>query len=157
MKAQSVILEQMPLVVVQLLRLRVAAKLRSVQHHRTHHRSRCSLPQRLHALVLADAVDGLDAVRVTTALLRRQTIIGRSTDQRDFGRITHHSTTSTSDHTAAHLLEEVHALAILSLAAPVQATVINTETRCRVRNLTKDSGGIAMSEHISATCTPCTA
>ena len=156
-QAQTVGLEQMPLVIVQLLRLRVAAQLRRVQHHRAHHRGGGALPQRLHALLLADAVDGLDAVRVAAALLGGQAVIGGSADQRDLGGIAHHGTAGASDHAAAHLLEEAHALAILSLAAPVQAAVIHTQTRGGVRDLTKNSGGIAAHERHSTTRTPCTA
>ena len=153
-QSQSIRLEEMPLLIVQLLRLRVPSQLRRVQHHGAHHRRRGSLPQRLHALLLADAVDGLDAVRVATALLGRQTVVGGGADEGDLGGVAHDGTARATDHTAAHLLEEVHVLAVLSLAAPVQAAVVDAETRGRVGDLAEHSGRVASHHAVSRVSHP---
>ena len=147
-QTQAVRLEQVPLLVVQLLRLRGAAQLGRVQHHRADDGGGGSLPQRLHALLLADAVHRLEAVRVAAALLGRQTVVSGSADQRDFRRVAHYSATSASDHAANQLLGEGNVVAIVSLAAPVHAVREDAQTGRSVRDLTQHTRGIASHEVI---------
>ena len=142
-QSHAVRLEQMPLLVVQLLRLSIASQLSRVQHHCTHHSSRCALPQCLHSLLLDDAVDGLEAVRVASTLLGGQTVIGTATNQRHLGRITHHGSASTSNHSTQHLLQEGGILSIVAFTHIVHAVGEHSETCCRVRDLTKNTRGVS--------------
>ena len=142
-QSQSVRLEEMPLLIVQLLRLRVPSQLRRVQHHGAHHRRRGSLPQRLHALLLADAVDGLEAVRVASALLGRKAIVSGGADQRHFGRVAHDGTAGTADHTANQLLRKGNVVSVVSLPAVVHTVREDAETRRGVGNLTKHARSVA--------------
>ena len=136
-QAQPIRLEEMPLFKVQLLRLRVSTQLRRVQHHGANDRRRGSLPQRLHTLLLANAVDRLEAVRVTSSLLGREAIVCGGADQRHFSRVTHDSTARTTDHAANQLLRKGNVVSVVPLPAVVHTVRKDAETRRGVGNLTK--------------------
>ena len=140
-KTQTVLLEEMPPILVKLLRLRVASELRSVQYHGTDDRGGGSLPESLDSLLLADAVDGLDAVGVSTTLFGRKTVISGSTNQSDLGRVSNDRSTRSSDHSTQHLLHEVD-LAVVLLLHVVQTARVHSHTRGGVGDLAENGSRV---------------
>ena len=144
-QTKSVRLEQMPLVVVQLLGLGITSELSGIQHHSTDNSSRSSLPESFHSLLLANAVDGLETVGVSTALLGRQTIIGGGANESNLGGVSNHSSTSSSHHTTEHLAEESN-LAVVVVFPHIHAGVVHSHAGSGVGDLAKDSGGVTSSK-----------
>lgn len=140
-ETQTVLLEEMPPILVEFLGLRVTSELSGVEDHGTNDRSGGSLPQRLDSLLLADAVDSLNTVGVSTTLFGRKTVIGRSTDQRNLSRVSNDSSTGSSDHSTKHLLHEVD-LAVVLLLHVVQTARVHSHTRGGVGDLAEDSGSV---------------
>lgn len=141
-ETETVLLEEMPPILVEFLGLRVTSELSGVENHGTHDSGSSSLPQSLDSLLLADAVDCLNTVGVSTTLFGRKTVIGRGTNQSNLGRVSDDGSASSSDHSTEHLLDEVD-LAVVLLLHVVQTARVHSHTRRGVGDLTEDSGGVA--------------
>ena len=141
-ETETVLLEEMPPILVEFLGLRVTSELSGVENHGTNDSGGGSLPERLHSLLLADAVDCLNAVGVSTTLFGRETVIGGSTNQSDLSRVADDSSAGSSDHSTQHLLHEVD-LTVVLLLHVVQTTRVHSHTRGGVGDLTENSGSVS--------------
>ena len=140
-ETETVLLEEMPPILVEFLGLRVTSELSSVENHGTNDSGAGSLPQRLHSLLLANAVDCLNAVGVSTTLFGRKTVIGGGTNQSDLSRVADDRSTRSSDHSTQHLLHEVD-LTVVLLLHVVQTTRVHSHTRGGVGDLTENSRSV---------------
>lgn len=140
-ETQTVLLEEMPPILVEFLGLGVTSELSGIEDHGTNDGGSGSLPERLDSLLLADAVDSLNTVGVSTTLFGRKTVISGSTDQRNLRRVSNDSSAGSSDHSTEHLLHEVD-LAVVLLLHVVQTARIHSHTRGGVGDLTEDGGSV---------------